>query len=77
MIQNLRELLQANYTKHTFKFRQSSRIDSLIKYWREGEKGGGGGGGGLSQFKDNGESQREVGGYVLTERNNVLVFIAS
>lgn len=35
------------------------------------------GGGGLSQFKDNGESQREVGGYVLTERNNVLVFIAS
>lgn len=31
-IQNLRELLRANYTKHTFRFRQSSEVDSLIKY---------------------------------------------
>lgn len=38
MIQNLRGLLQANFTKHAFKFRQSSRIDSLIKYWGEGVK---------------------------------------
>lgn len=41
-IQILRELLQANYTKHTFRFRQSSEVDSLIKYWRDGVGGGGG-----------------------------------
>lgn len=30
-IQNVRELLEANYTKRTFQFRQSSNVESLIK----------------------------------------------